>query len=290
MKSIWSKNYIPFKSSTPFGNLIIQNKINRPNTLGIAKAIASPFDNKRKIEHVKKESNSQYTSSASSSADSDYITDENDYTESDKKRLRTDALKVDIDNLLNDYCPNVNKISNLTDLSPSGKAFNFKVETPSQSIQSPIVNKNSEKRNGLLSNLENSPLCVKQEVRSSYFSSETNTKDKKSNENLCERFSVKKNKFAFNSPHLVIADTPEKKDKIEETKTVVEDLELVYEAVKSKSPIERKLFQEKTSTTSKQNNNKANKKLVPTNQPSVMDLFSRFACDKSSNKLGRFNK
>jgi len=87
MKSIWSKNYIPFKSSTPFGNLIIQNKINRPNTLGIAKAIASPFDNKRKIEHVKKESNSQYTSSASSSADSDYITDENDYTESDKKKI-----------------------------------------------------------------------------------------------------------------------------------------------------------------------------------------------------------
>jgi hypothetical protein len=138
MKSIWSKGYIPFKDSNPFTKSISNqaNKINRPTTLGLTKTISTVL-NETQITKRKFEPESQYTSSIGSSVvDSDYATDSNENEYSDEinnKRIKIE--ENDIDCLLSEYKSIENKQLQRVSSSP-----------PVRADQSPIVNKNSEKR------------------------------------------------------------------------------------------------------------------------------------------------
>jgi len=312
MKSIWSSGYIPFKDSNPFSKSIknqeinnTNNKIIRPTTLGLNKPAETQLLSKRKFEP-----NSQYTSSIGSSAgDSDYATDSNEteYSdENDKKRFKTE-VNLDIDCLLNEYKLIENKQLQRISSTPPVRAAD----------QSPIVNKNSEKRLSSKFQLSalNSPsfdLTISQ-TTSIYFKTETISSDIQENQSTLNDTITKKNispmkrlnqfgskkctnKFSFNnndSPS-VIVDTP-KKEEINVTQTINDDLDAICCQATGATNSSQFLFKEKVTSPLlvkklfKDNNNTPKQCTEPQPKKSISDYFVKFQANNTSNKLTRFN-
>ena len=130
------------------------------------------------------------------------------------------------------------------------------------------------------------------QTTSVYFKTESNSSDTQNKPlndsnsisliNKFDRYNSKKctNKFSFNNNSLpcsptVIVDTPTKDENI--TKSIIHDLDIICEKTKTSPILVKNLFKDEDKKSEQP-------------KKSIADYFVKYQANKTSNKLGRFNK
>lgn len=148
MKSVWSKNYMTFKNSNPFSKFSAKKEpINLANTSRMSKTISSKplisenltYKNKRKLENF----------------ESDLENLESEEGKENKKRIKMNDIRVDLDCLLDDYSSAKSQNNEIESSSESSGYFSSNSVPASNSIGSPIINKSSQLLDRLSQDEEN---------------------------------------------------------------------------------------------------------------------------------------
>ncbi|CAF0844666.1 unnamed protein product [Brachionus calyciflorus] len=151
MRSVWSKNYMTFKNSTPFSNLFAKKETtNLPKTNGLTKTISTKSllnsnENKLNNDNLNKRKFESLDDEDSKFSLSNDDAQESQEGKENHKRLKTIDVKVDLDNLLNDYSSNKPKSLDIESSYESSGYFSSNSGSISNSLGSPVLNKSSQK-------------------------------------------------------------------------------------------------------------------------------------------------
>lgn len=146
MKSIWSKNYMTFKTSNPFSKFEAKKEtVNLPNTNGMKKTIDS--------ERLLNENSTNKSKRKLQKNDSDIEGSEEG--KENKKKIKMNDIRVDLDCLLDDYSSIKSKNTEIESSSESSGYFSSNSGQVQSSLGSPVINKPSQLLNQLNQDEEN---------------------------------------------------------------------------------------------------------------------------------------
>lgn len=135
MKSIWSKNYMTFKNSNPFSKFGTKKEpVTLPNTNGMNKTINS--------EHLLNENLTNKNKRKLAKNDSDL--ERSEEGKENKKKIKMNEIRVDLDCLLDDYSSTKHRDIEIDSSDESSGYFSSNSGQVPTSLGSPVINKPSQ--------------------------------------------------------------------------------------------------------------------------------------------------